>query len=112
MQSEIHAKIEYELSRRRQKKLRAAVSSNGKKQPCRKGKNSAPVFQRVSSLREPPKKTRMTPKERSRKYKKLTAQITNLTQQKQSVVEGLFEGWKHRGRTHTMQTQAERNGKK
>ena len=40
-----------------------------------KGKNSAPESQRVGSLQEPPKKARMTPKYRVRKYKKLTAQI-------------------------------------
>jgi hypothetical protein len=50
------------------------------------GKNLAPMFQRVSSLQEPPKKTRMTPKCRARKSKKLTAQITKLTQQEHCVV--------------------------
>ena len=44
------------------------------------------MFQRVGSLQEPPKKTRMTPKYRARKYKKLTAQITKLTQQEYCVV--------------------------
>ncbi len=53
---------------------------------CKRGKNSASVFQRVSSLQEPPKKTRMTPKDRVRKHKKLTAQITKLTQQQSVVV--------------------------
>jgi hypothetical protein len=47
---------------------------------------SVPMFQRVSSLQEPPKKTRMTPKCRARKCKKLTAQITILTQQEHYVV--------------------------
>jgi hypothetical protein len=86
LQSEIHAKIEYELESSPSKKIASSSILQWEEQPCRKGKNSASVFQRVSSLQESPKKTRMTPKERARKYKKLTAQITKLTQQEYCVV--------------------------
>jgi uncharacterized Fe-S cluster protein YjdI len=74
-------KIESKESRRRQKLRAESIFFQQRRTRLQKGQNSAPESQRVSSLQEPPMKTRMTPKYRARKYDKVTAQITKLTAQ-------------------------------
>ena len=82
LQSKIHAKNEFEVESSPSKsKSREYLPTNEKIARLQKGKNSAPEFQRVSSLQEPPKKTRMTPKYRARKYKKNDGANYKLTQQ-------------------------------
>ena len=75
-------KTEFEVESSPSKsKSRKYLPTNEKIARLQKGKNSAPEFQRVSSLQEPPKKTRMTPKYRARKYKKNDGANYKLTQQ-------------------------------
>jgi hypothetical protein len=89
-------------------KLRAGsiFKTNEKITRLQEGKNPVPVFQRMGSLQESPEKTRMTPKYRARKIPKIDD--ANYKIDTTRIKRRCSKRWKHRGGTHTMQTQTER----